>query len=67
MSRQIYHDANNVIKSQDPRDLRRIKSHEDSGSADVDYGPGKFHSPRRDRAYAAAQAHAETASALPVN
>ncbi len=67
MSRQIYHDANNLIKSQDTGDLRRIKSHKDSGSADVDYGPRKFHSPPRDGAHAAAQPQAETASAPPVN
>jgi len=67
MSRQIHHDANYVIRSQDPRDLRRIKSHEDSGSADVDYSPGKLRSLRRDRARAATQPQAETASASPFN
>jgi hypothetical protein len=67
MSRQIHLDANYVIRSQDPRDLRRIKSHEDSGSADVNCCPGKFHSLCRDQAHAAAQPQAETASASPFN
>ena len=67
MSRQIHHDANDVIRFQHARDLRRIKSHEDSGSADVNCGPGKFRSLCRDQAHAAAQPQAETASASPFN
>jgi hypothetical protein len=65
MSRQIYNDANCAIRSQDPRDLRRIKSPEDSGSADVDYGPGKFHPLRRGRADAAAQPQTKSAFTSP--
>ena len=67
MSRQIHHDANGVIRSQDPGDLRRIKSHEDSRPAHVNHSPGKFHSLRRGRAHAAAQPQAETACASPFN
>ncbi len=65
MSREIYHDTNYVMRCQSLGDLRGIKPHEDSRSADVDYGPGKCNILRRDRAHTAAQPQAETASSPP--